>query len=144
MRWLLLGIALLFCLLVVAQTGCVSPETAAKLEEAKRAVAEAEAKVRSIAEQIKQVRADYESGKLKANDVTVQLALLGAEMKAALQEGKEAGDAVKAYATAPEPWWDKAGYVVLSMLGVIFGRKLGIPGLASGTQPLPMLARKDE
>jgi len=128
-----------FVALLATTSGCVSPETAAKYDAAVAEVKEAKAKVDSIKDQIEKLKADFDSGTLKANEVTARLAILNTELQAAIQDGKQATEKAKAYAEAPEPWWDKVGYVLMSLVGVALGRKIGLPGLASGSKPLPFL-----
>jgi hypothetical protein len=132
----------LLVLVVTSATGCVSPETAAKYEAAKLELAQAKQKVLDIKAQLEQLKADYASGKLKANEMTAKLALLNTEFQMGLKEVKEATESVKTFAAADDPWWNKLGYVLLSLLGVATARKLGIPGLAHGTQPLPAVGGK--
>lgn len=111
--------------LAIIVTGCVSPETAAKLDAAK-------AEAKDIRDQIAALRRMYESGQLPANEVAPKL-------EALFEELKDASKKVEAYATAPEPWWEKVGYVLWSVLAVGLGRKFGIPGLAHGTKPVGFL-----
>jgi len=137
-------VALLFCVFALAQTGCVNEENAAKYDLAVKEGKAAAARVVAIKDQLVALRADYESGKLAAKDLSVQLELLTAEMKVAVADGQKAGEAVKAYATSDEQWYDKLGYVLMSLIGVALGRKLGIPGLVTGTQPLAAIGKKPE
>jgi hypothetical protein len=92
------------CFLVV---GCVSPETAAKIDSL-------EGRIQKIAE-------DHAAGKLSTQDAVTQIKPLLEEMKAVRDaEGK---------------WYEKLGYVLLSVGSVVLGRFLGIPGLRSGSAP---------
>ena len=129
---------------VLFATGCVSPETAAKYEAAVQELNAAKGEIDLLRKEIESLAAKYKSGQLAANEVLPAIELLKLRLAEATERGKEAAAKVKEYAKAPDAWWDKLGYVLLSVLGVAVGRKLGLPGLAHGTQPLPMLVRKDE
>lgn len=94
------GMLTVLCFMVA---GCVSPETAAKID--------------SLEDRIQKIAADHAAGKLTTKEATSQIQPLLAEMKAVKDaEGK---------------WYDKLGYVLLSLGSVIAGRLLGIPGLRS-------------
>jgi hypothetical protein len=90
------------CLVV---SGCVSPETAKKLD--------------SLQAQVLEIAKQHESGELTTKEATERIKPLLEEMKAVRDaEGK---------------WYEKLGYVLLSIGGVIAGRVLGVPGLRSGS-----------
>ena len=110
-------IAGMLCALCFVVAGCVSPETAKKLD--------------TLQERIEKVAAAHTAGTLTTQEAADQIKPLLAEMKAAKDaEGK---------------WYDKIGYVLLSIGSVIAGRLLGVPGLRSGTgvNLANLLAKKD-
>jgi outer membrane murein-binding lipoprotein Lpp len=111
---LVAGLLTALCFVVA---GCVSPETATKLD--------------SLTQRVNTIAAEHAEGKLTTKEAVAQIKPLLAEMKAVRDaEGK---------------WYHKIGYILLSIGGVVAGRLLGIPGLRSGSAPnlASLLVKKD-
>lgn len=91
--------------LAVTCTGCVAPATAEKID--------------ALESRIQNVATRHAAGELTTREAQEQIAPLLAEMKAVRD--------------AEGSWWQKAGYVLLSVGSVVAGRLLGVPGLASSS-----------
>lgn len=120
--------------------GCVSEATQERIAALTAKVDNLEGTITSVTVQTKELLEAYKAGKITEPEYiakATELANLLLDTKTQLLDAKtELDSVVKQAEEEGDKWYEVAGLALLNIILVIAGRKLGMPGLASGTVPI--------